>query len=188
MPLAASRRVYREAGDLPTSAATLTERDWQIAQLMSQLFNLGDINHDFSAYSRIVPVILQRLATCGITLPAFNQIYNQTGWTPNEVRLAFAYAIVTLCPGTALAQRVLGFWGAESVESLPALRAPDAPLSTATSTFQFEPPPDSGGGAVPWDKPKKTPVWPFVAGGVGILVVGGAIFLATRKKKKRRRR
>lgn len=190
MPLAASRRVYREAGTLPLLRPTelaLTDRDWEIAELLSDLFQLGTVGRDVARYTANATTILGRLDAQGVTLDTFRRIYNAPTLNAHEVRLALGYAIVAANPATTLARRVLAFWGATNIEGLPPLTqsGPDLPpgdgLAIDTSTV------DMGGGVVPWDKPKKTPVWPFVAGGVGLLVVGGAIFLATRKKRRRRR-
>jgi len=191
MPLVAARRAYREAGTLPAlrpAAPELTDRDWEIAELLSDLFQLGTVGRDLARYEANATTILQRLAAQGVTLATFQGIYNAPSLNAHEVRLAIGYAIVAANPTTTLARRVLAFWGVESMEQLPPLTQSGTQMPPTGGGLQFDTSTiDMGGGAVTWDKKEKTNAWPYVAAGVGVLVVGGAIFLATRKKKRKRR-
>jgi len=166
----------------------LTDRDWQIALYLSDLFQLPNPApggaRNVTTFWQNVGRIIALLDTCGISRTAIEPIYLNLALDPSQVRLAIARIVVATCPASTLANRMRAFWGPSEGVNAPTAVALDIQMAPP---IVFAPPGPPAPSEPEPEKKKGIPAWGYALGGVGILVLlGGGIFLATRKRRPRR--
>jgi len=184
-----------EGGDLPSlrpsiapgaiPAMSLTDRDWQIAAYLADLFQLPNpAPNGVRSPQRFwtnVQTMLGIFDSCGVASSAVQAVYMNTALDAANVRLALARLIVNRCPTSRTATRMRAFWGpGEGVNVAVGLGVQTDLIQFPTGGLQVPPPPP------PEPEKKGFPAWGYALGGVGALVlIGGGIYFATRKRKRR---